>query len=126
MCVTNSVNDIISQNEGLGLGRTITIYNGIDAEFKKLTNTKRSDLLKELNLSIEDKIIGFVANFNWIKGHDVFIQSAQEVANKLRSIQRRAINYGKSRDELLSDIGLYIEDMEALANRIDAKMEQAA
>lgn len=54
------------------------------------------------------------------------IQSAQEVANKLRSIQRRAINYGKSRDELLSDIGLYIEDMEALANRIDAKMEQAA
>lgn len=54
------------------------------------------------------------------------IQSATEVANKLRSIQRRAINYGKSRDELLSDIGLYIEDMEALVARIDSRMEQEA
>lgn len=54
------------------------------------------------------------------------IQSATEVANKLRSIQRRAINYSKTRDELLSDIGMYIQDMEALAARIDSQMEQEA
>ena len=54
------------------------------------------------------------------------IQSATEVAKKLRSIQRRAINYAKTRDELLSDIGMYIQDMEALATRIESQMEQEA
>jgi len=53
------------------------------------------------------------------------IQSALEVANTLRSMQRRAHNFAHDRDRILTEIGYMAENYEKLADRIEAQMIEA-
>ena len=50
------------------------------------------------------------------------IQSALEVANTLRSMQRRAHNFAHDRDRILTEIGYMAENYENLAQRIEDLM----
>lgn len=50
------------------------------------------------------------------------IQSANEVATLLRSMQRRAHKFGHDRERLLLEIGFMAENFEQLADRIEAQM----
>lgn len=50
------------------------------------------------------------------------IQSALEVANNLRSMQRRAHTFGHDRERLLLEIGFMAENFEKLASRIEDQM----
>jgi hypothetical protein len=54
------------------------------------------------------------------------IQSALEVANTLRSMQRRAHNFAHDRDRILTEIGYMAENYEKLAERIEKLMEEEA
>ena len=51
------------------------------------------------------------------------IQSALEVANTLRSMQRRAHDFAHDRDRILTEIGYMAENFEKLAQRIEEQME---
>ena len=53
------------------------------------------------------------------------IQSALEVANTLRSMQRRAHDFAHDRDRILTEIGYMAENFEKLADRIEAQMIEA-
>ena len=53
------------------------------------------------------------------------IQSALEVANNLRSMQRRAHTFGHDRERLLLEIGFMAENFEKLASRIEDQMIDA-
>ena len=59
-----------------------------------------------------------------MNGFDV--QAALEVANTLRSMQRRANNFAHDRERLLLEIGFMAENYEKLAERIEDMMEQEA
>lgn len=50
------------------------------------------------------------------------MQSTMEIVKRLRSMQRRADTFGHSRDRLLLEIGLYIEDLEKSAERYEEEM----
>lgn len=56
-----------------------------------------------------------------MNGFDV--QSALEVAKKMRGIARRANNFGYSREALIEEILFYAENMEKVADRIEENME---
>lgn len=53
------------------------------------------------------------------------VQSALEVANKIRGIARRADTFGHDRARLIEEILFYAEDMEKVAERIEKEMENA-
>ena len=53
------------------------------------------------------------------------VQSALEVANKVRGIARRANTFGYDRARLIEEILFYAENMENLAARIEEDMEDA-
>lgn len=50
------------------------------------------------------------------------IQSALEVADKMRGIARRADMFGHDRERLLEEIIFYAECMEKYAERIEGRM----
>lgn len=50
------------------------------------------------------------------------IQSANEVAKQLRSMQRRAHNFAHDRERLLLEIGFMAENFEKLVDRIESQM----
>lgn len=56
-----------------------------------------------------------------MNGFDV--QSALEVAKKIRGIARRADTFGHDRARLIEEILFYAEDMEKVAARIEEDME---
>ena len=56
-----------------------------------------------------------------MNGFDV--QSALEVAKKIRGIARRADTFGHDRARLIEEILFYAEYMEKLASRIEENME---
>ena len=51
------------------------------------------------------------------------VQSALEVANKVRGIARRADTFGYDRARLIEEILYYAENMEKVAERIEKEME---
>lgn len=53
------------------------------------------------------------------------VQSALEVANKIRGIVRRADTFGHDRARLIEEILFYAENMENVAERIEKEMENA-
>lgn len=57
-----------------------------------------------------------------MNGYD--IQAALEIVNRLESIQRRAKNFGNSREDLLDEIAFMAEDYSKLAERIERSMEE--
>lgn len=54
------------------------------------------------------------------------VQSALEVAKKLRGIARRADTFGHDRARLIEEILFYAENMEVVAEQIEKSMEEAA
>ena len=54
------------------------------------------------------------------------VQSALEVAKKLRGIARRADTFGHDRARLIEEILFYAENMEVVAEHIEKSMEEAA
>jgi len=59
-----------------------------------------------------------------MNGFDV--QSALEVAKKMRGIVRRADTFGHDRAQLIEEILYYAENMELVAEQIEKSMEEAA
>lgn len=45
------------------------------------------------------------------------------LANRLRSLQRRTYTFGKSRDQVIEEIGMIAADLEKQAARMDSDME---
>ena len=45
------------------------------------------------------------------------------IAERLRSLSRRADNFGKTREELIEEIIMIAEDYEARAERLEKQME---
>jgi len=104
ICVTDSIKKIVIQNEHLNPHKVTTIYNGIQADFPLLTDQKKDDLLKEFTITHGAKVVGFVANFNWIKGHSVFIDAAKEVIRERSDIKFLLIGDGELRAQIQTDI----------------------
>jgi hypothetical protein len=48
------------------------------------------------------------------------------IAERLRSLSRRADNFGKTREELIEEILMIAEDYEARAERLEKQMEMEA
>lgn len=54
------------------------------------------------------------------------IQTALEVAKKMRGMARRADNFGYSREALIEEILFYAENMERIAESVEKQMERDA
>lgn len=50
------------------------------------------------------------------------LQAATEIASRMRSLARRADNFGKSRQDILDEIIAIAVDYEKLADRIETQM----
>lgn len=51
------------------------------------------------------------------------INEIEALANRLRSLQRRTYTFGKSREELVQEIGMIAADLERQVAQMDQDME---
>lgn len=51
------------------------------------------------------------------------INEIEALANRLRSLQRRTYTFGKSREQVIEEIGMIASDLEAHVARLDQDMD---
>lgn len=51
------------------------------------------------------------------------INEIEALANRLRSLQRRTYTFGKSRDQVIEEIGMIAADLERQVAQLDRDME---
>ena len=53
------------------------------------------------------------------------INEVQALAERLRSLQRRTYTFGKNRDQIIDEVGMIAEDLEAYVAKMDHEMDMA-
>lgn len=144
ICVSEAVKRVVLEKERVDQDKVEVIYNGVDVS--KFVHRPLS-IVHRRSLGIEDNdlVVGMIANFSWIKGHEVLLKAAPDIIKAfpnvkfiligdgplLESYKLQAISYklkdqfiflGKREDipELLSitDVSLNLSYSEGMSNTI--------
>lgn len=100
VCVTKSTEKISVIKEDLPARKLVTIYNGIDFDYDELDAYAKDKLRKECGVDKDDKVVGLIANFNWIKGHKIFIQAAKEIVAQKDNVKFLLIGEGGLKEKI--------------------------
>jgi glycosyltransferase involved in cell wall biosynthesis len=95
--------------KGLPAKKTVVIYNGIELEKFACTDSVRNVARKSMGLSEETPVIGMVANFRYIKRHDVLLQAMVKMREIVSAVHCLLIGDGPLRvqiEKLAEQIGL--------------------
>ena len=107
-----------------------TVYNTIDFE-KELNILTKDEFIKKHKLSVEDKtIIGIIGRFDYVKGHEVFINAAAQILKTRKDVIFLLAGEGIEKNNLVQQtkkLGIsknvffigFIEDIYSFINIID-------
>jgi glycosyltransferase involved in cell wall biosynthesis len=92
------------QHEELGYNRhrTVILPNGFDIEQFKPSSEARMSLRDELGMSSETPLIGLVARYHPVKGHENYLKAAKRLAERYNAV--RFLLIGRGVDEENSDL----------------------
>ncbi|MFH1097607.1 MAG: glycosyltransferase family 4 protein [Candidatus Desantisbacteria bacterium] len=66
-------------SQGIPDNRIEVVYNGIPDDFGSVNLQKIEELKRKYNISPEDKIIGMIARWDKLKGHDILLSALKEI-----------------------------------------------
>lgn len=160
ICVSEAVRRVVLQKERVSQDKVEVIFNGVDTnrfdgrrtmdDGRKTRDDRtkdegRENIKRQMGFEPTDLIVGMVANFSWIKGHEVLLKAVPEIIEaipnakfiligdgelleKMKGEGRKAkgeknfIFLGKRKDvpELLSimDVSLNLSYSEGMSNTI--------
>lgn len=74
------------EDRGFPGDKIYTVYNTIDFE-KKIEYTSREEFYNRYNINAKGKtVVGIIGRFDYVKGHDIFINAAAEVLKKNKNV----------------------------------------
>ena len=89
VCVSEAVRRVVLEKERVSQDKVEVIFNGVDTDRFDGRGTKdegRRKIKQELGIKVEDLIVGMIANFSWIKGHEVLLKAAKEVIRQIPNV----------------------------------------
>ena len=108
--VSDKVGRKFVATEGIDIGKTATIYNGVDLnKYSMMGNGKAMAVRKSLGIATDAFVIGTTAIFRPEKGYDVFLDGVKKIANDLQNWKVLLIGGGpvyKQCKSYCSSIGL--------------------
>jgi len=97
--VSEAVKQMVLRDEIASENKVEVIYNGVEPD-KFSINIDIVAKKKELGLPLDSKVVGYVGNFNPIKGHKVLIEVAKSVLNKYPNVYFLLVGDGHLRVSL--------------------------
>src|SRR5262249_48237680 len=91
---------------GVAPGKIVVIHNGLDAfpqnemDARELRQRRRAELLAELGLSSDARIVGSVAGLRPVKGHRYLLEAAAKLMKADARIHLVLVGDGELRDEI--------------------------
>jgi len=79
ICVSEAVRRVVLAKERVTFDKVEVIYNGVDIEKFKSPKVQKSQLKASLGIKDGELVVGMVANFSWIKGHEVLLKAAGDI-----------------------------------------------
>ncbi|RMH18501.1 MAG: glycosyltransferase [Gammaproteobacteria bacterium] len=88
------------QHESFGFGsnNSLVIDNGFDTELFRPDEDARSRVRKELGLRPDAKLIGKIARYHPMKGHQVFLKAAMDLAERIPDVHFVLVGRGVDAD----------------------------
>lgn len=88
-----------TQHEKIGysLSRHCVIPNGFDCQIFRPSNESRANIRRELNIANDDIVVGHVARFHPMKGHDVFFDAVAMLYDRYPNVHYVLSGRGVSR-----------------------------
>jgi glycosyltransferase involved in cell wall biosynthesis len=104
------IRNYILKMGGVSPGKIVVIHNGLDAapldemESRALRRRRRAELLAELGLSSDARIVGSVAGLRPVKGHRYLIEAAAKLMKADARVHLVLVGDGELRDEIVAQI----------------------
>ena len=88
VCVSEAVKKVVLAKERAPIGKLEVIYNGVDVDvFRPQTTDRRQQIKTNLGMKEGEFVVGIIANFSWIKGHQDFIKAANFVLKEIPNVK---------------------------------------
>jgi len=111
ICVSEAVRRVVLEKEKVDSKKVAVIYNGVNLERSQSHKVTRSQVKASLGIEADDLIVGMVANFSWIKGHEVLLKAALEIIKEVPNVKFVLIGDGELKESLKSQVSsLKLED----------------
>lgn len=96
------IRDYILKMGSVAPGKIVVVHNGLDApaDTRALRERRRVELLAELGLGADVKIVGSVARLNLVKGHRYLLEAAANVMKADARVHLVLVGDGDLRDEI--------------------------
>jgi glycosyltransferase involved in cell wall biosynthesis len=111
VCVSEAVRKVVLEKERVASTKVEVIYNGVDvAAFGRKSpvtshQSPEKNLKQELGIKDSDLVVGMIANFSWVKGHEVLIKAAPEVIKEVPNVKFVLIGEGVLLERTKSEVG---------------------
>ncbi len=111
ICVSNAVKKVAKEKERVPEEKLEVIYNGVATGYRLQATGFRQQLKQSLGINEDEKVVGMVANFSWIKGHKDFVEAAALVLKEVPNMKFVLVGNGPLLDSCrLQAASLKIED----------------
>jgi len=130
IAVSSSFKDMLIER-GFRPNSIYTVYNGMNFD-KEIKFDSKEEFAKRIGIEInpDDFYVGIIGRHEYVKGHDVFIRAAKEVADKKPNVKFLIAGDGENRGalcELARELGIedkiiftgFISDIYSFINFID-------
>jgi glycosyltransferase involved in cell wall biosynthesis len=90
ICVSEAVRRGVLEKERVAPDKVEVIYNGVDIEKFEGRRGKgegRKSLKVSLGIGSGELVVGMIANFSWIKGHEVLIKAAEAIVKEVPNVK---------------------------------------
>jgi len=95
VCVSEAVKKVAVAKERLSADKVEVIYNGVDVDkFRPQTTDHRLQTKAKLGIKSNELVVGMIANFSWVKGHQEFIEAANFVLKEIPNVKFLLIGDG--------------------------------
>ncbi len=112
VCVSEAVRRVVLEKERVKPDKVEVIYNGVVLEkFGLVDELRVQRVRKELNINPNELVVGMVANFSWIKGHEALLAAAPEIIKEVPNVKFMLVGEGALLQSLKSQVAsLKLED----------------
>ncbi len=104
VCVSTAVRDVVKRKEKVSNDKLVTIYNGVDAGKLQGHKNTRAQVKGSLGVKEDEFVVGMVANFSWIKGHEDFIEAAKIVSDEMPNTKFLLIGDGSNKERIADNV----------------------
>jgi len=105
IAVSEQVRDAEMRWTGLGPGRLVTIYNGIDTERFRSLDPKEADAFRhEFQIDQDAPLIGIIARFHREKGHSILIDASPGILDRFPKAKILLVGEGDTRAAIEEEV----------------------